>query len=122
MAAPKRDNARAARALIEAHLHGDRKACESQGITDRTLRNYRAALSEDPELSALFLEHLRELTRRSWAEELDATLSLTVRKLAEHIAYLEPGIPDSVEALTDAFRALSETAITREVLRAGDSE
>lgn len=122
MAAPKRDNERAARLLIEAMLHGDVTAAEQAGVSRQTIYRYRKALLEDPELLQLFTEHSRELLKRNWADALDSALEQTITQLSLHIAGLPMGSPASVEVLTEAFRALSETAITREVLRAGESE
>ncbi len=56
MAKPKRDNDRAARALVDAVLLGDWKACEQHNGTDRTLRNDRAALETDVEPFAKYRE------------------------------------------------------------------
>ena len=122
MAAPKRDNERAARLLVEAMLHGDVTAAEQAGVTRQTVYRYRKALLEDPELLQLFTEYSKELLKRDWADALDSALAQNIVQLSLHMASLPLGTPASLEALTEAFRALSETAITREVLRAGDGE
>lgn len=113
----KRDNHAAARALADAVLTSDRKAAEKHGITDRTLRNYRAALDDDPELSALFRATVNEALTRSWAEELDAGLRDLINQLRTRADHLVHGVTGYV-AITDAVRALGEIAVAREVLRA----
>ena len=118
----KRDNEHAARLLIEAVMHGDVKVCESAGVTRQTIHNYRKALSEDAELLQLFTEYSKELLTRTWADELESALTVTITKLTEHITMLELPTPESIKAITEALKSLAEIAITREVLRAGEPE
>jgi hypothetical protein len=122
VATPKRDNERAAWLLVEAMLHGDVKTAAQHKITRQTLHNYRKALTEDAELLRLFTQYSSELTKRTWADKLDLTLQMALDMLLEHIQGLEDKTPASVSAITEALKVLSETAITREVLRAGDGE
>jgi len=116
MAKPKRDNERAARALADAALLGDRKACEKHAITDRTLRNYRAALQTDPELSWLFQTACTELTRRHWAEELNDTLNAATQKLKALILNAHSTDPETITAITQAVLGMAELALTRDIL------
>ena len=116
MAAPKRDNDIAARALVEAILTDDRTATEKFGITTRTLRRYRQALAEDPELSAVFQEHLKEFMKRSWADDLNDALQQIMLELVRHVKGQLLMTPDSIEAITSAFKAVSEIALAKEVL------
>lgn len=118
MANPKRNNERAARALVDAALFGDRKACKEHKITDRTLRNYRAALENDAELSALFRFYCKEATTNNWAEEIGATLSASARKLRELVEAADTPNPETIAAVTGAVSTLAEIAMTRDVLKA----
>ena len=118
----KRDNERAARLLVEAALHGDVKVSEQAGITRQTIHNYRKALSEDADLLRLFIQYSNELLTRTWADELESALTLTITTLVQHISGLESFTPESIKAITEALKALSEIAMTREVLNAGQSE
>lgn len=80
MASTKRDNERIARILVEAETTGnDRKVAGRHGITDRTLRNWRARLKKDGELSALFLERL-EGVELSWRWDLVRTMRVALRR------------------------------------------
>ncbi|GGN44187.1 hypothetical protein [Deinococcus daejeonensis] len=120
MASPKRDNARAARILVDAALFGDRKACETHKITDRTLRNYRAALDSDTELSALYAQLSSLVTTQTWAGELNSTLTTLIRKLGGMTQELPGSTAENIGAVTGAIKVLSEIAITREVLGHGE--
>ena len=116
----KRDNPLAARALAHWARDGFSEATinhitESYGVTSRTLWNWKKALDTDQELSGLFRERLDNLLNRDWAAQLDAALAETV----ERIRTLIQDAPD-LTPVVEAFRALSEVAITREVLR-GDA-
>ena len=111
MAAPKRDNAKAARILVDAELTGNATACRKHEVTTRTLQRYRQALEHDTELSQFFAEHLRIAVQRHWADELDGALAATITRLRG----LVEG-SDDLHAVTGAFRALAELALTREAL------
>ena len=114
MAAPKRDNAKAARVLVDAELTGNATACRKHEVTTRTLQRYRQALEHDTELSQLFAEHLRTAVERHWADELDDTMTATITRLR---GLVEDS--DDLHAVTGAFRALAELALTREALNLG---
>ncbi|MFB9994088.1 hypothetical protein ACFFLM_19195 [Deinococcus oregonensis] len=122
MASPKRDNTRAARILVDAALLGDATACAKHEITIRTLQRYRSALDEDEELSSLYADLSRTVTSQHWASELNITLTTSVRKLGGLIHDLTSPTAENISAVTSAVKALSEIAITREVLGAGDGE
>ncbi|WP_019585251.1 hypothetical protein [Deinococcus apachensis] len=122
MAAPKRDNARAARALVDAALLGDATACTKHEITLRTLQRYRAALDDDEELSSFYSQLSRAVTTQNWAQELNITLVTLVRRQEEIARDLRNPTAENLSAITGAIKALAEIAITREVLGAGDGQ
>lgn len=115
---PKRDNERAARALVDAVLYGDRTACEIHKITDRTLRRYREALESDEELSALFDELSTQAARLPWAQQIDLTLSGASAKLLDLIQKASNPTPETIVAVTGAVQSLAEIAMTRDMLAA----
>jgi hypothetical protein len=62
--ASKLNRERAARVLVEAEAIGnDQKASKLLKISDRSIRNYRKALTTDPVLAALFREYSEEELR-----------------------------------------------------------
>lgn len=115
---PKRDNERAARALVDATLFGDRKACELHEITDRTLRNYRAALADDPDLSEKYALLSVQVSRLSWADQIDVTLGGATAKLLQLIEAATSSSPETIQAVTGAVKDLAEIAMTRDMLAA----
>lgn len=122
MATPRRDNHKAARVLVDAALHGDRKASETHKITDRTLRNYRAALDTDTELSALYAQLSRLVTTQNWADELNTSLTGLIRKLGSMVQELPGSTAENITSVTGAIKVLSEIALTREVLGSANGE
>ena len=122
MATPRRDNQKAARVLVDAALHGDRKACDTHKITDRTLRNYRAALDTDTELSALYAQLSRLVTTQNWADELNTSLTGLIRKLGGMVQDLPGSTAENITSVTGAIKVLSEIALTREVLGSANGE
>ena len=116
----RRDNARAARALAEWALEGFGRAAADQiaatyKVAPRTVWNWKAALDTDSELAALFRARLNDILDKDWAAHLDEALA----ELVQRIRALAADEPDLAKVV-DAFRALSEVAITREVLRGAD--
>ena len=116
----RRDNARAARALAEWALEGFREAAVAKltatyEVSPRTLWNWKKALDSDSELAGLFRARLNDILDKDWAAHLDEALA----ELVQRIRALAADEPDLAKVV-DAFRALSEVAITREVLRGAD--
>jgi hypothetical protein len=114
---------RAARILTDAAYYGDEKSAEKWEITSKTIRNYRERLKTDPQLSALF-QKFRQKFEAEWKPELARSIFVTVRKIAEMVEAVDTAHPcaEMLEALTGAVKALSEIAITTEVLNAGDAD
>lgn len=124
MARPERDNEFAAQALVDAALTSDRKACEKHKITDRTLRNYRAALETDAELSGAFRQKLLAFQvkrERTWSDELDETLSSSVialKRMVEEVVMKGQTDAETISAVTSAVLGMAELAMTRDMILA----
>lgn len=113
----RRDNARAARALAEWALEGFREAAVAKltatyEVAPRTLWNWKKALDSDSELAGLFRDRLNAALDLDWSQHLGEALAELVQRIRT-LAADEPDLGKVVEA----FRALSEVEITREVLR-----
>lgn len=116
MGVARRDNRLAARALAEWALTSfnadDSESIASRfKVTARTLRNWRAAIEDDPELARIYRERLASMLDRHWAADLESALAETIARLRELVR-----ATDYLGAVTSAFDKLSEVAITREVL------
>lgn len=122
MARPKRDNELAAKALVNAVLQDDAKACKKHNIARRTLQNYRKALIDDAELSRVFTSHLNEATRRAWGDELAATMTDMLVSIKATIASLESqttSFDEHMQVLSmklEFLKLMLEPAVTLEVL------
>ncbi len=108
---------RAATILAEAEVLGDGAACAKHGISDRTLRNYRARLAQDPELAALFREKLGALARR-WEEDLNPAIGEAIAFLRKAAREANPRDPKAIEAVASALKTLAELDLTHKVLEA----
>lgn len=116
----RRDNHQAARALAEWAREGFGRAAADQiaatyKVSPRTVWNWKAALDTDSELAALFRARLNDILDKDWAAHLTDALAELVQRIRT-LAADEPDLGKVVEA----FRALSEVEITREVLRGAD--
>jgi hypothetical protein len=112
----------AAAVLVEAMFTTNLKAAEKYDIDDRTIRNYRAKLAEDPKLYALFVEKKAEFDR-AWAEELPGALRKGVRMLSACVeaASADPLIkksPQVIEAVTGVVKMLAEVQIVSRMIDA----
>lgn len=114
---PNFDYERASRALAVAALEGDAVAAQREGITERSVRNYRARMEKDATLSALF--HQKKVAlENNWANEIAPTLRAAlafIRKAAEN---LDPKDPEAVHAIAGAFKLVNEGHQTMKVIDA----
>jgi hypothetical protein len=118
MASPKRDNPKAARALVDAALSTDAQACEKHGMSLRTLQNYRVELRRDAELARIY-EDMRKLALAGeWSENLNLTLNASILKLMALIQGAQSSDPETITSVTHAVLGMAETAMTRDLLAA----
>lgn len=89
---------------------GLKETAKRNGISATTLWRHRK--SNDPELKALQQELATEIVTHSWAAELDVALKDGIARMR----YLINSSND-LPAVTEATKALSEIALTKEVLR-----
>lgn len=111
----QRDNYNAARALVHATLHGDRKAATHYHLSTRTIQNYRQALQNDDELAEYFQQMLEKATD-GWIGSMRATLRDSARKLREFVNQANMKDLKVVHEVRMIFSTLSETAVLREAL------
>jgi hypothetical protein len=125
VATPKRDNERAARALVDEFFIGQRRACEKNGIAPRTLRDYKAALENDEKLAALRDAYLHEAIKRPWADELSETLSTALKRIKAQLDVVPADDLMSLSQLVALTRELMELEMSRMYAEAdtlGDSD
>ena len=111
------DYERAARALAIAALHGIKEAANAEGITVRTVRNYRQRLDQDEYLAELFREK-KESLEREWASELAPAIRGAIDFLRRASSEANPADPEAIHSVAGALKILTGVALTKEVLDA----
>jgi hypothetical protein len=108
---------RAAVVLVEAAYYGDKAASERNGVTERTVRNYRERLNEDTELSASFLIK-KQLFDESWADELPGAIRAGIQFLARAAREADPRDAQTIYSMAGALKILADVTLTKRVLDA----
>lgn len=111
------DYERASRALAVAALEGDHIAAQREGITVRTIHNYRVRLTTDKALSELFHEKKARL-ETEWAHQIAPTLRAALQFLQRAMTSLDPSDPEAVHAAAGAYKLINEGHLTMKVIDA----
>ena len=116
---------RAAKALSDAALMGDRAAAQKYDVTQRSIENWRSRLDDDPIFSALFQE-LRQEKNKQWADDLPAALTSCIDFLKRAGQEASPADAAAITAVATAAETLADIALTQrmvdERLRAARSQ
>ena len=111
------NNERKATILIDALYISDKEAAKKHGVSDRSIRNWKMDMENDPSFSAIFQKKLVERDK-AWAEEIPAALNACIVFLKDAANAVRKNDPSAIEAITKAAQTLSEIAITREIIDA----
>lgn len=111
------DYPRIAMILVEALFFGDVTTSRRYGITTRTIRTYRSELNENSKLSAFFLDSRQEF-EGSWAARIPGTIIGAVDFLARATQEADHKDPDTINAIANALKTLSEVQLTKQVIDA----
>lgn len=117
MAGANFDYERASRALAIAALEGDTKAATSEGVSVRTLQNYRKRLRDDDTLAQLFGSKKATL-EREWAHDIAPTLRAALAFIQRASANLDPRDPEAVHAMAGALKLVNEAGLAMRVIDA----
>jgi hypothetical protein len=96
---------KAASVLAESALYGDKVTAEKWGITTKTIRNYRAKLATDSQLSVIF-QLKRQQLENIWVTELPLALKASIDFLMRATQSADPKDPESIKAITEALKVL----------------
>ncbi len=108
----RRDPERAARILVDATAMGDRKAAEKWKVSERTIRNYRKALTKDEELADSFRESSAE-AERNW----HLIRNRFLRDVTEHLRELcLKADASQIKDVREAIKDIGELDLAREAL------
>ena len=109
---------RAANVLVTAFISDDREASRKFGVCTRTIKNYRQKLGKDDYLTHLFLQKKEQY----YEEEFSIQIRITMLKYLEFVCRtcdnIEVGDPKMIIAVTQAFKAISETYLTEKIINA----
>lgn len=106
---------RAAIILAESELYGDLSTSNRWGITDRTIRNYRARAVSDSKLSCLF-QIKRQLLEREWINDATRTLKTGLNRLNQLIPVATASDAATIHAIAGAIKIVGELKIASDAL------
>ncbi len=112
MARDQFNRERAARILAEAACIGDKKAAERNGVSDRSIRNYRLRMETDAELSALF-QTKKKLIETEWRQEAITFLRTSIAKLGDMVQAADN---TQIREVAGAIKLVGELALMKDVL------
>ena len=104
-----------ARVIVEAVVHGDTVAAERNGVSTQSIRRWRKAMADDPELS-MVVAHTRARASAEWAEKLDSALSASCDFIERAAEVLDPADAGAVRAMTKALGTLAEVQQRKRIL------
>ena len=111
------DHDKAAAILVDAAYKGDEVAAAEWGVSERTVKRYRARMGDDPKL-ALAVREKRALVERDWAE----TLPETIREAADFIRRAarqgNARDPNMVHAVAGGMKLVAEIHFAKQMLDA----
>jgi hypothetical protein len=113
----KFDRERAARILAAAALVGDKRAAQENGVTQRSLQNWRKRLASDADFSRSFVEK-RNLVERDWAESLPGAIRQSIDFLQRAADEADPKDPGVIHSVAGSLKILTDVATTRRLIDA----
>jgi hypothetical protein len=108
---------RAAAVLVEAAYYGDKAAAERNGVSVRSVENYRARLEDDIELVAIFAIKKQQFDE-SWADELPGAIRAGIQFLAKAAREADPKDAQTIYSMAGALKILADVTLTKRVLDA----
>jgi len=114
---PEFNRYRAAQVLVDATLTDDQAAAEKWGVTDRTVRDYRARLATDLELATVY----RDLLNKA-ANALSRARRRFLEKALEKLEDLVEAAskPEHITAVAGAVKVVGELELAADVLNGAD--
>ncbi|MBW4692215.1 MAG: hypothetical protein KME27_10660 [Lyngbya sp. HA4199-MV5] len=106
---------RAAKALVDAILMGDRAAAEKYEVTVKSIEGWRVRLETDSKFREFFRD-LRQAKDEQWAEDLPAALASCINFLKQAGQQADPAKPEAIAAITGAAETLADIALTQKMV------
>lgn len=101
--------------VLDAVFSSDQEVADKYRISPRTVRNYRKAIQDQPELAALFL-HKKALREQAWANEIPQAVRAGLEWLGKSIPSLSPSA-ENVYAVTGAVKILAEIDLSSKLIQ-----
>jgi predicted transcriptional regulator len=105
----------AAAALVEAAYTTDKEAAKKYGVTERTIRNWKKRLDNDPVFSRIFQDK-RAQFEKSWADEAPDALKAGIQFLKKAAQQADPKKPDVIHSVAGAVKIIFEVLAVKQVL------
>ena len=108
----------AAAALVEAAYSSDREAAKKYGVTERTIRNWKKRLNNDPAFSSIFQKKKQEF-ESTWADEAPEALKAGIEFLkhaAQQAKKVSSSKPELIHAVAGSTKILFEILAVKQVL------
>jgi hypothetical protein len=106
---------RAAKALADAILMGDRAAAEKYGVSCKSLELWRTRLETDADFRAHF-QAARQAKDEAWSSDLPAALTSCINFLKEAGQQASRSDPDAIAAISNALATLADIALTQKIV------
>ena len=111
------DTDRVAQVLVDAAYTGDEAAAAKWGISERTIKRYRARLGADDTLS-LSVQEKRQLVEQDWAAELPAAIRAGAGFIHRAAEQGDPTDPNMVHAVAGGMKLVAEVLFAKQMLDA----
>lgn len=113
----KIDYDKVARVIADAAIFGDAEAASKNGVSIRSVRNYRSRLETDPQL-AMLAQLKRQQQDQAWAHEIPSMISAGIHFLKRATQELNPKDPLCVHAVAGALKIVSEIELSKRMIDA----
>ena len=117
--APNFNSERAAMILADASVMGDAAAAAKWDVSDKTVRNYRARASNNPDFAALYRKKQLSISS-AWSEDAGRFLGKALAKLEKLVEQADD--PKYIHDVAGAIKVVGELRIAKEVLSEPESD
>lgn len=111
------DYDKAAAILVDAAYGGDEAAAAEWGVSERTVKRYRARMGDDPRL-ALTVREKRALVEQDWAAALPETIRAAAEFIQRAAKQGNPRDVNMVHAVAGGMKLVAEVHFAKQMLDA----
>ena len=100
--------------LVEAVYFGEKVTADKQGVSLRTIQNYRTRLKTDSKLAQIFALK-KQLFEQNWTEEISLTTRMAMRFIQRASVEMTPS-PEATHAIAGALKIVAEIGLTKDLM------